>query len=262
MLTRVRETVLSLLPLGLGLTWTVGLMGLFGIRFTMGNVFALPLILGAAAEYGLNILLRFLEDGRQRGSILGLSTMQGVLVSGLTTITGFGSLMVADHRGIFGLGLLLTIGTAASLAAALVVLPVLLGRITGPAPPRRAGLASGALLSALLVLSPGVVDVSPVAAHAVIVEASLGEQALPPHRATAVRLKFNAALEPRFTRAALREPGGVERALVARGGTRREELVVDLPALEPGRYVLRYKVLAADGHLTEDIIRFSVAAAE
>ena len=53
-------------------------------------------------------------------------TVMAVLVSGLTTITGFGSLMLADHRGIFGLGLLLSLGTAASLVAALVVLPVLL----------------------------------------------------------------------------------------------------------------------------------------
>src|SRR5439155_609658 len=41
-------------------------------------------------------------------------------------IVGFGSLMIADHRGIFGLGLLLTLGSATSLVAALVVLPVLL----------------------------------------------------------------------------------------------------------------------------------------
>ncbi len=43
-------------------------------------------------------------------------------------MAGFASLMVAHHRGIFGLGLLLTIGTAASLVASLVVLPVLLRR--------------------------------------------------------------------------------------------------------------------------------------
>jgi predicted RND superfamily exporter protein len=34
--------------------------------------------------------------------------------------------MLAQHRGIFGLGLLLTMGTVASLVAALIVLPVLL----------------------------------------------------------------------------------------------------------------------------------------
>jgi predicted RND superfamily exporter protein len=62
--------------------------------------------------------------------------MMAVLVSGLTTIVGFGSLMIADHRGIFGLGLLLTLGTATSLIAALVVLPVLLRMVlpVRPAP--------------------------------------------------------------------------------------------------------------------------------
>jgi len=41
-------------------------------------------------------------------------------------MVGFGSLMIATHRGIFTLGLLLTLGMASSLVAALVVLPVVL----------------------------------------------------------------------------------------------------------------------------------------
>jgi len=49
-----------------------------------------------------------------------------VLVNGLTTVAGFGSLMIAAHRGIFGLGLLLTLGMIATLGASLIVLPVLL----------------------------------------------------------------------------------------------------------------------------------------
>jgi hopanoid biosynthesis associated RND transporter like protein HpnN len=125
-LRRLRETVLALLPLALGLMWAFGLMYFFGLKFNMGNVFGLPLILGAAAEYGLNIVLRFMEGRDHGGPLIARSTMMAVLVSGLTTIVGFGSLMIADHRGIFGLGLLLTLGTATSLIAALVVLPVLL----------------------------------------------------------------------------------------------------------------------------------------
>ena len=125
-LRRLRETVLALLPLGLGMMWAFGLMYFFDLKFNMGNVFGLPLILGAAAEYGLNIVIRFMEGRDHGGPLIARSTMMAVLVSGLTTIVGFGSLMIADHRGIFGLGLLLTLGTATSLAAALVVLPVLL----------------------------------------------------------------------------------------------------------------------------------------
>ena len=90
------------------------------------NVFGLPLILGAACEYGMNIVLRFMEGRDHGGPLIARSTVMGVLVAGLTTIVGFGSLLMADHRGIFGLGLLLTLGTVASLVASLVVLPVLL----------------------------------------------------------------------------------------------------------------------------------------
>jgi predicted RND superfamily exporter protein len=134
-LRRVRETFLALLPLGLGMLWTFGLMYFFDLKFTMGNVFGLPLILGAAAEYGLNIVIRYMEGRDHGGPLFARSTVMAVLVNGLSNIVGFGSLMVADHRGIFGLGLLLTLGTATSLVAALVVLPVLLRLRPRPAPP-------------------------------------------------------------------------------------------------------------------------------
>jgi predicted RND superfamily exporter protein len=97
----------------------------------MGNVFGLPLILCAAAEYGLNIVMRHREGRDHGGPLIARSTVMAVLVNGLTTIAGFGSLMIADHRGIFGLGLLLTLGTTTSLIAALVVLPVLLQAMPG-----------------------------------------------------------------------------------------------------------------------------------
>ena len=137
MIRRVQETLLSLVPLALGLLWMMGLMPLFGLKFTMGNIFGLPLIIGTAAEFGLNVVLRFMEDRDHGGPLISRSTIMAIVVNGLTTIVGFGSLMVADHRGIFGLGLLLTIGTVTSLVAALAVLPVLL-RLTHPVAPAAA----------------------------------------------------------------------------------------------------------------------------
>ena len=135
MLRRVRETLLALLPLGLGLVWTIGLMYVFDLKFNLGNVFGLPLILGAASEYGLNIVIRFMEGREHGGPLIARSTIMAVLVNGLTTVVGFGSLMLAHHRGIFGLGLLLTLGSAASLIAALIVLPVLLRLLHRPVAP-------------------------------------------------------------------------------------------------------------------------------
>ncbi|HVQ75102.1 MAG TPA: MMPL family transporter [Candidatus Binatia bacterium] len=123
---RIRETALALLPLVLGLLWTVGLMHVFGLRFTLANVWGLPLIIGASAEFGLNVVMRYLEGREHGGPLVARSTVMAVALSGITTMVGFGSLMVADHRGIFGLGLLLTISAACGLAASLGVLPVVL----------------------------------------------------------------------------------------------------------------------------------------
>jgi hopanoid biosynthesis associated RND transporter like protein HpnN len=130
-LRSARGTLLALAPVALGVGWTLGLMGALGLPFTMANVWAVPLIIGGAAEFGLNIYVRFAEGRQSGGPTLPQSGVMGVLLNGLTTMVGFGCLMVAKHQGIFGLGLLLTIGAGASLVASLVVLPVLLERF-GP----------------------------------------------------------------------------------------------------------------------------------
>jgi len=138
LLRSVRGTLLSLSPLALGVLWTLGFMDVFGLQFNLANVWALPLIIGTAAEYGLNIFVRYLEGRDDGGPALPRSTVMAVVLNGLTTIAGFGSLMIAHHRGIFGLGLLLTIGAAASLVASLAVLPVLIRLLAARAPAPRA----------------------------------------------------------------------------------------------------------------------------
>jgi len=57
---------------------------------------------------------------------LAVSTGKAVLVSGLTTISGFGSLVLAQHQGIKSLGYVMAAGTAACMIAGLTFLPALL----------------------------------------------------------------------------------------------------------------------------------------
>jgi uncharacterized protein len=130
MIRRWKESALALLPLVLGLVWTIGLMHVLGLKFNLANVWGLPLIIGISAEFGLNIVLRYLEGRSHGGPLVARSTVMGVTLNGLTTMVGFGSLMIAAHRGIYGLGLLLTIGSACGLVASLVVLPVILRLVT------------------------------------------------------------------------------------------------------------------------------------
>jgi predicted RND superfamily exporter protein len=132
MIRRLRVSLLGLLPMGLGVLWTIGLMHVFGIQFNLANIWGLPLIIGTAAEFGLNVILSHLEGRAHGGPLVARSAVLGVTLNGLTTIVGFGSLMIATHQGIFSLGLLLTLGTACGLVAALIVLPVLLSLISKP----------------------------------------------------------------------------------------------------------------------------------
>ncbi len=116
--------ILSLLPVGIGTLWLVGLMGLLDIPFNPANIMTLPLVIGIGVTNGIHILNRFAEE--RTPSILSRSTGKAVLVSGLTAIAGFGSLMLAKHRGIHSLGSIMATGIATCMVAGLAFLPALL----------------------------------------------------------------------------------------------------------------------------------------
>ena len=145
MIRRLRETLLAVVPLILGTLWTLAIMQVAGLEFNLVNIWALPLIIGSAAEYGVNIVLRALESRAHGGPQLARSTVMGVVFNGLTTMAGFGSLLVAQHRGVWSLGMLLVIGSATTLIASLVVLPTLLRlvhRVESPALEQRSALTT------------------------------------------------------------------------------------------------------------------------
>ncbi|HUZ08507.1 MAG TPA: MMPL family transporter, partial [Candidatus Paceibacterota bacterium] len=116
--------VLALLPVGIGTLWLAGLMGCFDIPFNLANIMTLPLVIGIGVTNGIHILNRFAEE--HTPGILSRSTGKAVLVSGLTAIAGFGSLIIAKHRGIHSLGCVMSIGIATCMIAALTFLPALL----------------------------------------------------------------------------------------------------------------------------------------
>ena len=121
--------VLALLPVAVGTIWMVGLMGWLGILFNPANIMTLPLVIGIGVTSGIHILNRFAEE--QSPSILAKSTGKAVIVSGLTTVVGFGSLMLAKHQGILSLGYVMSIGVSTCMIAALTFLPAVLNLLIG-----------------------------------------------------------------------------------------------------------------------------------
>jgi hopanoid biosynthesis associated RND transporter like protein HpnN len=120
----VGAVILSLLPVAIGTLWLAGLMGWFGLPINLANIMTLPLVIGIGVTNGIQILNRFAEE--RTPGILSRSTGKAVLVSGLTAIAGFGSLMLAKHRGIHSLGCVMATGLATCMIAGLTFLPALL----------------------------------------------------------------------------------------------------------------------------------------
>jgi uncharacterized protein len=123
----LNAVILSLLPVGIGTLWLAGLMGWAGIPVNLANIMTLPLVIGIGVTNGIHILNRYAEEGTP--SILSRSTGKAVLVSGLTAIAGFGSLILAQHRGIYSLGCMMATGIATCMIAGLTFLPALLNLI-------------------------------------------------------------------------------------------------------------------------------------
>jgi len=127
-LRNVRDTLLAMIPLGLGLVWTAGLMWLFHLKFNLANMIVVPLILGIGVENGIHLVHRYREEGEGGATLVTGSTGQSVALFSLTTMIGFGSLMLAKHYGVFSMGLLLMLAVGSVLVASLTVLPLLLLR--------------------------------------------------------------------------------------------------------------------------------------
>jgi hypothetical protein len=121
-----RPALLALAPLLCGAIWTFGLMGWLGIDLNLANLVVLPLLVGLSIDSGIHIVERHREEGGGGFALLGTSTLRAVALATLTNIAGFASLLIARHRGIQSIGVVLTLGLTMMLVACFVVLPALL----------------------------------------------------------------------------------------------------------------------------------------
>ena len=95
-------------------------------------------------------------------------------------------------------------------------------------------------------------------AHAVVTGHSIKIDAIRAHQARQVKLTFNSSIELGLSQVFLVRAGDVEEKLPVRMGQAAGEVLIDMPALDTGEYAVHYKIFAADGHITDDIIHFTV----
>jgi predicted RND superfamily exporter protein len=122
----LRGSLLVLSALGLGMLWTLGAAGALNIKVNFLNFVALPITIGIGVDYAINVYLRYRLEGRGQAARAIAATGGAVALCSATTIIGYGSLLMADNRGLRSFGALAILGEVACLTAALLVVPALL----------------------------------------------------------------------------------------------------------------------------------------
>ncbi len=120
-----RWTIIAMLPLLIGLSWTFGAMIILGLSFNMYNLVVLPAILGIGNDNGVHLASRYREEGRKSMSAVLKSTGQHITIGSFTTMLGFAGLLLTNHPGLTSIGVLAVVGIGLTLFSALTYLPSL-----------------------------------------------------------------------------------------------------------------------------------------
>jgi len=122
----LREALIVMSPLVLGMLWMGGLMWVLGMKLNLFNMVVLPSIIGIGVDTGVHIRHRYREEGPGSLHFVLRRTGPAVAMATITTIVGYTGLIMASHPGLQSIGELAVVGLSATLVSALLVLPALL----------------------------------------------------------------------------------------------------------------------------------------
>jgi len=122
----VKQSILALLPLSVGIVWMLGGMAILGMSINVMNVFVVTMIIGIGVDYGVHLLHRWNESGGDERAVT--ETSRAIAVAALTTVVGFGSLVLSHFPGLRTVGAVAILGALATAVVSMTLLPALLGR--------------------------------------------------------------------------------------------------------------------------------------
>jgi predicted RND superfamily exporter protein len=123
----IKYSIIAMIPLVIGFIWMVGLMKLIGMQLTIVNVMGLPMIIGIGIDYGVHIVHRWRIEGSNKVNKIFASTGKAILLSAITTMLAFGSLIFSIWRGFGSLGGAMFIGVGACFLSTVIILSGIIG---------------------------------------------------------------------------------------------------------------------------------------
>lgn len=118
-------SLLTVLPLALGLAWLLGTMGFLGLRFSLFSVPILPAVLGIGVDNAIYLVAGLrLSKERKDGIAYAISeTGSAIWAATATTSVGFASFLVADSGGLRSIGMVAVLGILIAACSAILLLP-------------------------------------------------------------------------------------------------------------------------------------------
>jgi predicted RND superfamily exporter protein len=128
-LRRLSHTLLAVSVLVTGLPLLIAVMGLLGATWNFANFFGLPILIGAAHEYGVFLIHRYREAKHNPRRVWQRwdASDHALLLCAFVTCSSFAFFWaLGHHEGLRSLGLVMAVGSACIYLSALLVLRPLL----------------------------------------------------------------------------------------------------------------------------------------
>ncbi|MBI5847257.1 MAG: MMPL family transporter [Nitrospirae bacterium] len=122
---KVYHVLLCQVPVVISILCTLGIMGLTGISLNFMNAIVFVLLFGIGTDYTVHLLHQYHAD-RDIGSTF-LQTGKAVLVAGLTTVAGIGTIGFSTYKGLATMGQVAAIGITLCVFLSFTLVPSLLG---------------------------------------------------------------------------------------------------------------------------------------
>ena len=121
-----RSTLLIIGSLLIGVLWLAAATLVLHVKVNFCNFIAFPITFGIGVDYSVNVMARYRQTGERDVIEAIRSTGGAVALCSMTTIIGYGSLLLAQNRALFLFGLVAVLGEITCLISAVVVLPAVL----------------------------------------------------------------------------------------------------------------------------------------
>lgn len=117
----IRTVCVSMLSLGCGVVWMLGCMKLLGVSLNFANVVVAPMVVGIGIDDNIHLFHRFTE--KREGSMTDALVFSGraVIMTSVTTVLGFGSLVFARYGGLKSIGMVSVLGVTLCLVSSIFI---------------------------------------------------------------------------------------------------------------------------------------------